>query len=78
MYRRKHAPSSEERKKEEGRGEGGEEKERKTVFSHERPRRINVSLEGRRLERTVTLRRLAVVTETVTAGELRDHLTGRI
>lgn len=68
----------EERKKEEGRGEGGEEKERKTVFSHERPRRINVSLEGRRLERTVTLRRLAVVTETVTAGELRDHLTGRI
>lgn len=54
----------EERKKEEGRGEEGEEKERETVFSHERPRKINVSLEGRRLERTVTLRQVAVVTET--------------
>ena len=59
-------------------GERKEGRKRERVFSHERPRRISISLEGRRLERRVTLRQVAVVTETVTAGELRDHLTGRI
>ena len=69
-----------ERKKEGGEGkEGRKERERKRVFSPERPRRVDLHQEGRKVKRMVALRQVAAAaTETVTAGQRRDSRTGRI
>lgn len=68
----------EEGRRERGRKRGQRGRERKKVFSHERPRRINLNREGRKVKRTVALRQVAAaVTETVTVGQRRDSLTGR-